>query len=56
MGNSLITEYGDYLISESYVIDDIDENANNVFFQDSADSILDFSEGNPFGEPRGGYD
>ena len=56
VGNSLITEYGDYLISESYVIDDIDENANNVFFQDSADSILDFSEGNPFGEPRGGYD
>ena len=55
-GNSLITEYGDYLISEAYVIDDIDESADNVFIQTEADAILDFSEGNPFGEPRGGYD
>ena len=54
-GNSLITEYGDYIISESYVIDTIDENATNIFIETQADSVLNFTEGNPFGEPRGGY-
>ena len=54
-GASLITEYGDYIISESYVIDTIDENATNIFIETQADSILNFTEGNPFGEPRGGY-
>ena len=54
-GNSLITEYGDYIISESYVIDTIDEQATNIFIETQADSILNFTEGNPFGEPRGGY-
>ena len=54
-GNSLITEYGDYIISESYVIDTIDENATNIFIEAQADSVLNFTEGNPFGEPRGGY-
>ena len=54
-GNSLITEYGDYIISESYVIDTIDEQATNIFIETQADSVLNFTEGNPFGEPRGGY-
>ena len=54
-GNSLITEYGDYIISESYVIDTIDDQATNIFIETQADSVLNFTEGNPFGEPRGGY-
>ena len=54
-GASLITEYGDYIISESYVIDTIDEQAQNIFIETQADSVLNFTEGNPFGEPRGGY-
>ena len=54
-GNSLITEYGDYIISESYVIDTIDEQATNIFIETQADTVLNFTEGNPFGEPRGGY-
>ena len=54
-GNSLLTEYGDYIISESYVIDTIDEQATNIFIETQADSVLNFTEGNPFGEPRGGY-
>lgn len=54
-GASLITEYGDYIISESYVIDTIDEGATNIFIETEADSVLNFTEGNPFGEPRGGY-
>jgi hypothetical protein len=54
-GNCLITEYGDYIINESYVIDTIDDQATNIFIETQADSILNFTEGNPFGEPRGGY-
>ena len=54
-GASLITEYGDYIISESYVIDTIDDQATNIFIETQADSVLNFTEGNPFGEPRGGY-
>tara|TARA_Y100000310_G_scaffold150622_1_gene150128 strand:+ start:4136 stop:4966 length:831 start_codon:yes stop_codon:yes gene_type:complete len=54
-GNSLITEYGDYIINESFVIDTIDDQATNIFIETQADSVLNFTEGNPFGEPRGGY-
>ena len=49
-GGSLITEYGDYVISEEYVIDTIDANAENIFIQTQADSVLNFTEKNPFGE------
>jgi hypothetical protein len=49
-GHSLITEYGDYLISESYVIDTIDANAENIFIETQADSVVNFTEKNPFGE------
>ena len=50
---SVITEYGDYIISEAYVIDDIDPNADNIFLEKEADKILNFTETNPFGEPGG---
>jgi hypothetical protein len=49
-GASLITEYGDYLISEEYVIDTIDANAENIFIQTQADDVINFTERNPFGE------
>ena len=49
----LLTEYGDYIISEAYVIDDIDPNADNIFLEKEADKILNFTETNPFGEPGG---
>ena len=50
---SLISEYGDYIISEAYRIDDIDEQADNIFIEKEADKILNFTEVNPFGEPGG---
>ena len=49
VGN-LITETGDYIISEAFVVEDIDENAMNDFFETQDDTILDFSENNPFGD------
>ena len=51
--DAIITEYGDYIISEAYVIDDIDPNADNIFLEKEADKILNFTETNPFGEPGG---
>ena len=51
--DAIITEYGDYIISEAYVIDDIDPNADNIFIEKAADKILNFTETNPFGEPGG---
>jgi hypothetical protein len=32
------------------VIDTIDANAENIFIQTEADSVLNFTEKNPFGE------
>lgn len=49
-GGSLTTEYGDYIISEEYVVDTIDANAENIFIQTEADSVMNFTEKNPFGE------
>ena len=46
----LLTETGDYIVSEAFVVDTIDENAMNDFFEKEDDSILDFSENNPFGD------
>ena len=48
--NYLLTEDGDFIVSESYNIDTIDTSADNTFFETQGDSILDFSERNPFGE------
>ncbi len=40
----------DYIILESYVIDTIDENAQNDLYSTLDDNVLDFSETNPFGD------
>jgi hypothetical protein len=48
--NYLITEDGDFIVNESYAVDTIDTSADNIFFETQGDSILDFSETNPFGE------
>ena len=48
--NYLITEDGDYIVQEEQLIDTIDSSADNIFFETQGDSILDFSEVNPFGE------
>ena len=47
---SLLTETGDYIIQEAFVVDTIDENAMNDFFETQDDNIIDFSESNPFGD------
>ena len=47
---SLLTEDGDYIIQEAFVVDTIDENAMNDFFETKDDNIIDFSESNPFGD------
>ena len=47
---ALLTESGDYIIQEAYVVDTIDENAMNDFFDKQDDTILDFTESNPFGD------
>ena len=39
-----------YIILETYKVDTIDENAQNDLFDSEEDSILDFSESNPFGD------
>ena len=48
--NYLITEDGDWIVSEAYNIDSVDEGSDTDFFETQGDSILDFSERNPFGE------
>ena len=52
-GGNLITEYGDYIVSEEYVVQTIDENAKNKWIETKADAVLDFTERNPFGDPGG---
>ena len=39
-----------YIILETYVVDTIDENAQNDLFEFEDDDVLDFSESNPFGD------
>ena len=39
-----------YIILESYIVDTIDENAQNDLFESLDDDVLDFSESNPFGD------
>ena len=48
--NYLLTEAGDWIVSEEYSVDTIDPSSDSDFFQTQGDSILDFSEMNPFGE------
>ena len=49
-GESILLETGDYIIQEGIVVDTIDENAMNDFFEREDDNIIDFSESNPFGD------
>ena len=49
-GVGLLLEKGDYIIQEAFVVDTIDENAMNDFFEREDDNIIDFSESNPFGD------
>ena len=53
-GESLLLETGadEYIISEEYIIGDgvIDKTAQNELFETLDDTVLDFSESNPFGD------
>ena len=49
-GVGLLLENGDYIIQEAFVVDTIDENAMNDFFEREDDNIIDFSASNPFGD------
>ena len=48
--NYLITEDGDWIVSEAYNVSTLDTSSDTDFFETQGDSILDFSERNPFGE------
>ena len=54
-GESILLETGgiDFLISEEYYIGDgvVDKTAQNELFDTLDDTVLDFSESNPFGDP-----
>ena len=47
---SILSETGHYIILETYKVDTVDENAMNDFFETAADTVLDFTESNPFGD------
>jgi hypothetical protein len=47
---SELEEENHYLINEDFKIDTIDEQAQNELFENLDDTILDFSESNPFGD------
>ena len=49
-GDNVVLESGDYIIQEAFVVDTIDENAMNDFFETQDDNIIDFTESNPFGD------
>ena len=52
-GESVLLENGSYIISEDYYIGDYvnDKTAQNELFDVLDDTVLDFSESNPFGDP-----
>ena len=51
---SILTEDGDFIIQEDYILGDMsstgDSSAQNELFDTADDSVLDFSESNPFGD------
>lgn len=49
-GENVVLETGDYIIQEAYVTETIDENAMNDFFDKQDDTVIDFTESNPFGD------
>ena len=48
--NHLITEDGAFIVQEDYNIYIIDASSDSEYFETQGDSILDFTERNPFGE------
>ena len=48
--NYLLTEAGDWIVSEEYSVAAVDLSSDSDWFETQGDSILDFSEMNPFGE------
>ena len=54
----LLAETGEFLLQEDYIVGDgstsddgnKDTSAQNELFEDADDSVLDFSESNPFGD------
>ena len=57
VGESLLLETGEFLIQEGYILgqgvrgdSDIDRQAQNELFDELDDTILDFTENNPFGD------
>ena len=48
--NYLLTENGDWIVSEEYSVAAVDTSSDSDWFETQGDSILDFSEMNPFGE------
>ena len=51
---SILTEEGDFIIQEDYILGNMsstgDSSAQNELFDSADDSVLDFSESNPFGD------
>ena len=49
---SLLSETGEYLIQESYILGDMvsDKSSQNELFDTLDDTVIDFSESNPFGD------
>ena len=54
VGESILLENGSYLINEEYIVGDMkstgDQTAQNELFDVLDDTILDFTESNPFGD------
>jgi hypothetical protein len=50
MENSVEGAAASYIIQETYKVDTIDESAQNDLFDSEEDTILDFTESNPFGD------
>ena len=54
VGESVLLENGSYLLNEEYIVGDMestgDQTAQNELFDALDDTILDFSESNPFGD------
>lgn len=52
-GLNLLTEDGDYVVSEKYVLENIDATTENVDIQQESAAFIDFSEADPFAEGNG---
>ena len=52
VGERLQLEDGSYVVQEDYIVGDMstDKTAQNELFDEQDDTILDFSESNPFGD------